>query len=357
MDRVRVVVYGVGAMGSQMVRLLRSKPRAQLVGAIDIDAAKVGRDLGDVAGLGEHLGIPVQYPPESVLDNVEADVVLHATTAFMDDAFPLITNVLKRKMNVITIAQELFFPLGSNRDKARLIDELAKDAGVSATAVGINPGFIMDILPILCSTPCWQIKRVSAQRNVDFSPYGPDEMRHIGAGLSPEAFDDGARRGEIGHIGLLETAAMVAYCLGIPIDELRQTKSPITSQTARQTPFARIAPGEVCGFRQSVVGYTNNETFLELKMVGIVAPTEDDGIVLGDHALIEGTPNVDIRIKEQISQKGGVGTAAVAVNMIPSILRAEPGFHTMNQLGLPHIWTGRPEPLPIETITNSRIRG
>jgi 4-hydroxy-tetrahydrodipicolinate reductase len=92
-------------------------------------------------------------------------------------------------------------------------------------------------------------------------------------------------------------------------------------------------------------------------MVGIVAPTEDDGIVLGDHALIEGTPNVDIRIKEQISQKGGVGTAAVAVNMIPSILRAEPGFHTMNQLGLPHIWTGRPEPLPIETITNSRIRG
>lgn len=338
-------------MGSNMVRLLRTKPQARLVGAIDNDESKIGRDLGHVAGLDEPLGITVQAPSERVLDSLEADVVLHATTAFAEDAVPLIASLLKRRMNVITIAQELFFPLGKNRDSAKVLDDAAREAGVSLTAVGINPGFIMDILPVLCSTPCWQIERVSVERNVDFSPYGPDEMRHIGAGLSAVAFHAGVQRGDIGHIGLLETVGMVARCLGLPIDELRQTKAPITSRLARQTPFIDIAPGTVCGFRQSVEGRANGETLLAFDMVGIVAPGEEDGIVLGDHAHITGTPSVDIRVKEQISQKGGLGTAAVVVNMIPAILKAGPGFHTMDQIGLPHIWTGRPEPEPVQKIT------
>jgi len=338
---IRIVQYGVGAMGSNMVRLLQGKPAVRIVGAIDIDPAKIGGDLGEVSGLDKPLGIKISYPPDVVLDSGPTDVVLHATTAFLKDAYPQIMAVLERRANVVTICQELFFPLVENREMAKEIDRKAREIGARVTAVGINPGFVMDIVPIVCSVPCWEVKRVFVRRVVDFSPYGPDEMRHIGAGLSPQEFQEGVKQGVIGHIGLLETASMVAHCLGLHVDELRQTKEPMITEKERASRFITIAPGSVCGFRQNVAGLRNGETLLDFRMVGIVCPdSEEDGVVMGDHTRIEGIPNVDITIKEEIAQNGGMGTAAVAVNMIPRLLSAPPGFHTMNTLTLPHIWVG-----------------
>ncbi|MCX6998863.1 MAG: NADP-binding protein [Candidatus Sumerlaeota bacterium] len=354
MRTLRIVQYGVGAMGSNMVKLLQSKSAVRIVGAIDHDPAKVGKDLSEVSDLNKPMGIKIAYPPENVLDDGPIDVVLHATTAFLKDAYPQILAILERRANVITICQELFFPLGRNREMAMEIDRKAREMGVGVTAVGINPGFVMDIVPIVCSVPCWEVKRVFVRRVVDFSPYGPDEMRHIGAGISPQEFLEGVKQGIIGHIGLLETAAMVAHCLGLPVDELRQTKEPVITRKQRASRFITIAPGSVCGFRQNVAGLRNGETLLDFRMVGIVCPdSEEDGVTLGDYTRIEGTPNVDITIKEEIAQKGGMGTAAVAVNMIPRILNAPPGFHTMNTLALPYIWNGGLEPPPIQKITTS----
>lgn len=351
---LRIVQYGVGAMGSNMVRLLQSKSSARIVGAIDNDPAKVGKDLGEVADFNKPMGIKIAYSLKDILDDIPIDVVLHATTAFLKDAYPQILAILERKANVITICQELFFPLGKNREMAIEIDQKAREMGVSVTAVGINPGFIMDIVPIVCSVPCWEVKKVFVQRVVDFSPYGPDEMRHIGAGLSQQEFLEGVKQDVIGHIGLLETTAMVAHCLGFSIDELRQTKEPVITKKRRVSRFITITPGNVCGFKQNVVGVRNGETLLDFRMVGIVCPDlEEDGVTLGDYTRIEGTPNVDITIKEEIAQKGGLGTAAVAVNMIPRILNASPGFHTMNCLALPHMWNNGSEPPPIQKITTS----
>ena len=352
MRTLDVIVYGVGAMGSNMVRLLQQRPGTRVVGAIDWDEKKIGRDVGEVAGLGKLLGVKVGYPPEEVLNRVKADVVLQATTAFLEEAFPQIETVLKRNINIVTIAQELFFPIGANKQKAAEVDQLARRAEVGVTAVGINPGFIMDIIPIVGSLPCWEVHKVTSHRVVDFAPYGPDEMAHIGAGLTEKEFLSGVAAGTIGHIGLLETVAMVSHCLGLPIDEMKQTKEPIIARSTRKSAYITIPPGRVCGFQQNVMGLSRSEILLDYKMTGIVQPiAEEDGVEMGDYTRIEGTPSVDIRIREEISQKGGLGTAAVVVNMIPRILAASPGFHTMNQLMLPHIWNNSVEPAPVEKIT------
>jgi 4-hydroxy-tetrahydrodipicolinate reductase len=341
MDGLKVIVYGVGAMGSNMVRMLQGIKGCRIVGAIDWDQKKIGRDLGELAGLNKKLGVRVAYPPDKVLGRAKADVALHATTAFLDEAAGQICRILEQGINVVTICQELFFPLPKNALRAKRIQAKALQTGTRVTAVGINPGFIMDILPILCSTPCWRIDSVSVRRNVDFSPYGPDEMRHIGANLTEREFREGVRQGTIGHIGLLETAAMVAHCLGLAVDELKQSKEPLFTAKKRQSPFISIAPGRVCGFRQNVVGLAKGKKILDFQMVGLVSPdSEEDGIELGDYARINGVPNVDIVVKEEISQKGGLGTAAVAVNTIPRLLAAPPGYHRMDTLALPHIWRG-----------------
>jgi hypothetical protein len=349
---IRIIVYGVGAMGSNMVRLLQNKPPARVVSAIDHDPAKIGRDVGEVSGLEKNLSVEVGFPPETVLDRIEADLVLHTTTAFLDEAFDQIMALLDRGLNVITICQELFFPIGKNVSRAKDIDRKAREKGVRITAVGINPGFVMDLLPILCSVPCWSIETVFVRRVVDFAPYGPDEMRHIGVNLTRREFLEGVKAGKIGHIGLLETAAMVGHCLGFPIDELRQTKEPLITQSPRESRFVKIEPGKVCGFKQNVAGLIQDKKVLDFRMVGIVSPDkEEDGVEMGDTTRISGEPSVDITIKEEIAQKGGLGTSGVAVNMIPKIIDASPGFHTMNQFNKLYFWNTNPAVRPVKKIS------
>lgn len=335
---MRVIQYGVGAMGSLMVQLLATKPGVELIGGIDHDAAKLGRDLGSVAGLGRKLEAFVDGADGLAM--MKGDVALHATTAFADEAFPIIAALIARGMNVVTITQELFFPLGRNIAIAAEIDRLAKAAGVAVTAIGVNPGFILDVLPVAASLPCWSVDRISGRRVVDFSPYGPDEMVHIGAGLSEDDFVHGASRGEIGHIGLLESAAMLVHALGLQVDELVQVKEPLVTGRTRQTEFVRIERGAVAGFRQTVTGSHKGRETIALEMIGLLDPGSDDP-AMGDHFRIEGTPSVDVTTREQISQRGGLGTAAAAVNTIPRLLAAAPGFHTAYQLSIPHIWAGK----------------
>jgi 4-hydroxy-tetrahydrodipicolinate reductase len=352
LKEIQIIVYGVGAMGSNMVRLLQSKPPAQVVGAIDHDPAKIGRDAGEISGLETGIGVEVSFPPETVLNQVDADLVLHTPTAFLAEAYDQIVGIIDRGMNIITICQELFFPIGKNRAMAKEIDRKAREKEVRITAVGINPGFVMDLVPILCSVPCWKIEKLFVQRVVDFSPYGPDEMRHIGVNLTQEEFSHGVKAGKIGHIGLLETTAMVGHCLGYPIDQLKQTKQPILTRIPRESSFIKIEPGKVCGFKQNVSGLIKGEKVLDFRMVGIVSPDkEEDGVEMGDYTRIHGEPNVDITIKEEIAQKGGLGTSGVAVNMIPTLLSSDPGFHTMNEYVLPRFWSGQDPPLPAENIS------
>ncbi|MDW9776468.1 hypothetical protein GOA89_32750 [Sinorhizobium meliloti] len=332
---MKIIQYGVGAMGGLMLRLLAKRSDVSIVGAIDHNPNKIGCDLG--ALLQEPALKGIRVSPPDVLDQMKADVALHATTAFAAEAHPVVASLAARGVNVVTITQELFFPLGSNMGVAEDIDRQAKAGGARVTAVGINPGFILDVLPISATSPCWEINRVDGRRVVDFSPYGPDEMRHIGAGLTESEFILGAKDGTIGHIGLLETSGMVAVSMGLEVDELRQTKSAIITSRRRRTSFIEIEPGRVCGFRQSVLGLSKGDERLRFEMVGILDPDAQDE-PLGDRVRISGSPTVDLVVKEEISQRGGLGTAAVAVNTIPRLLDAAPGFYTSQQLRTPSIW-------------------
>lgn len=354
MSQIRVAVCGIGAMGSLMVQLLARKPAARVVGAIDHDPRKAGRDLGEVAGVGRLMGVPVRSSCAEALAGLECDVVLLATTAFAAEAVPQIMTILEYRRPVVCIVQELFFPIGDNVARAETLHRAAVRAGVGVTAGGVNPGFAMDLIPVVASLPCWHIDRVVVRRHVDFSPYGPDEMRHIGAGLSEDEFRRGAAAGTIGHIGLLESAAMLSSCLGLDVDELIQEKEPVVSERARSTPFIEVPRGRVSGFRQRVVGYSQGTERLELQMLAVLDPRPDEGIELGDSTRILGVPDIDLTIRREISQRGGLATAAVAVNTIPMLLDQPPGLHTLPELRLPRIWSGREDPPPVPRI---RTRG
>lgn len=351
--KLKVILYAVGAMAREMARIIDSRDDVEIVAAIDTDPAKVGKDLASFAGLSNTPGVVISGDADQTLASAQADIVLLTTTAFASEAEGHIHKCLEHGFCVVSIVQELVFPIGESIDVADRLQLAAEKYGVKAAAVGINPGFIMDVLPLVCSTPCTSVKKVAASRNVDFSPYGPDEMEHIGAGLTPEAFHDGVATGKIGHIGLLETTAMVAAGLGLQIDRLEQSKTPLIAKSDRRSAFVSIAKDHVCGLVQTVTGRSGNDVVLQFKMHAVVAPNaHEDGFTLGDHTRLEGTPNVDIEVKREIAQRGGIGTASVAVNTIPRLMAAEPGFHTLFSLGFPKIWTQ--SPLDLRTVEIER---
>jgi len=126
METIKAILYGVGAIGSLIARALLEKKGLEIVGAVDIAEDKVGKDLGEVLGLGEKLGAKVYKNAEELFLDVKADIAVHATSSFLKQVYPQIASLIKHGVDVISTCEELAYPYYSNPKIAGEIDKLAK---------------------------------------------------------------------------------------------------------------------------------------------------------------------------------------------------------------------------------------
>ena len=332
---VRVVLQGFGAMGRGCATTLLGKSDAEIVAVLDPKPGLVGRRVGDMltdapAAVAD---LRVQHPDQVDIAGLGADVAVHTSTAFLHVAAPQIIRLLTAGLDVVSICQELVFPIGANLATASRLDAVARSNGRRVVSGGVNPGWILDALVVAATLGCARVDAVRATRVVDFSPYGPDEMSHIGAGLDPQAFERGVRDGTIGHIGLLESGALIAAALGLDIDTWEQRKDPVLAEKACQTPFITIDAGHVRGFMQTVVGRRDDRPILELHMIGLLSVNPDDE-PLGDRFRITGSTSLEVHVNGDDTTHGGTATAGVACNLIGPLLNAQPGLHTVLDLPL-----------------------
>jgi len=96
-DRIRIVQYGLGPIGSAMARHVLERAGLELVGGVDVDPAKVGKDVGQVIGLGRELGVPVAAKLADILARTPADLALHTTSSYFDLFKPQIIEILERR--------------------------------------------------------------------------------------------------------------------------------------------------------------------------------------------------------------------------------------------------------------------
>lgn len=327
--KVRVIQWGVGAMGSLACRLILERPDLELVGAI---SHQDGQDLGLVIGLGRDLGLSVRSDPDEVLGRVPADVLLLMTCSLTKDVFPQIMKGIEHGLFVITSAEEMAYPHVREPELARRIDESARAKGVAVLGTGINPGFSLDKFIITLLSVCHRVDRVWASRVNDLSPYGPSVMASQGVGVTPEEYRVGVREGRIaGHIGFRESITMIADSLGWELDEITESREPVVTRVVRETPHVRVLPGQTAGTRQVGRGFLNGREVITLEHPQEVRP-ELEGTSAHDHVRIEGVPTIDLTVTPEIS--GGYGTTGLCVNMIHVLLRAEPGLRTMRELPL-----------------------
>lgn len=342
-EPIRVLVLGTGQMGSGIARLVLEKQGLELVGAYGRRTRRAGMDLGQAIGLGRGLGLRISADLPDLAEHTRPHVAIQATCSRLSDAADEITSLVRRGVHVISIAEEMAYPVCRSPTIAHEMDRLATHHGVAILGTGINPGFVLDLLVITLTGVCADVESISATRINDLSPYGPSVLASQGVGLMPEAFRKGLQDGTVvGHIGFAESVHMIAGALGWEIKRIEESREPIVSQVHRETPIVTIEPGCVAGCLHTVVAYRNDTPVITLIHPQQVLP-HLEGVETGDVIEIVGTPNVRITGSPEIP--GGTGTIALAVNMIPRVLNAAPGLHSMAALPVPAAMLGDPRKL------------
>jgi 2,4-diaminopentanoate dehydrogenase len=334
MPNIRVMHFGLGPIGAAIVKQVSKRAGFKIVGAIDIDPAKVGRDLGDVVGLPKRLGVKVSADSAKALKAAKPDVVLLCTSSSIKKVLPQIEAILKSKTAIVSTTEELSYPSYTHIKQARQIDNWAKKAKVAVLGTGVNPGFAMDALPIALTGVCERVDRITVHRVQDARIRRLPFQQKIGAGLTTEQFQKKVDDGSVRHVGLTESIAMIADALGWTLDRITDDIQPKLATVTISSEFLAVDPGYVCGIIQDGVGYRKGEPAIKLHMEAYLGSPDTY-----DSVEIEGSPGLSMKIAGGIH--GDVATASIAVNSIPKVLAAAPGLHTMRDLALPSFFPGR----------------
>ena len=330
---VRVLLYGLGPIGAMVARQLAVRDGFRIVGAVDVDPAKVGRDVAAIAGLPRPLRVRVDPDARHAIRKSKPDIVVLCTSSSVRGVMPQIEGILKAKVPIVTTTEELSYPVRRNVSFGRTIDAMARRAKVAVLSTGVNPGFVMDTLPIMLTVACERVESIAVTRIQDARRRRLPFQQKIGAGLSPEQFRREVDRGSIRHVGLGESISMIADALGWQLDRITDEVKPRMAEATVASEFLAVDPGYVSGIVQQGVGYRKGEPVIRLYMEAYLgAPESYDAVD------IEGSPRLTMKIDGGIH--GDIATTAIVVNTIAKVVAASPGLHTMRDLPLPSFFPG-----------------
>ncbi|MEO7274196.1 MAG: dihydrodipicolinate reductase [Vicinamibacterales bacterium] len=330
---IRVLHFGLGPIGVGIVRQVAARKGFKIVGAVDIDPAKVGRDLGEIAGLSRRLKVMVMDDARKAIKATQPDVAVLCTNSSLQKVLPQFETVLKLKVPIVSTTEELAYPTKRNMRYARAIHELAKKAKVAVLGTGVNPGFVMDALPIMLTGVCERVEAIRVDRIQDARIRRLPFQQKIGAGLTREQFQAKVEDQSVRHVGLAESITMIADALGWRLDQVTDEIQPKMADVAVASEFLSVAAGQVCGIVQDGVGYRNGEPVITLHMEAYLgAPESYDAVE------ITGSPALKMKLAGGVH--GDIATASIAVNSLPKILTVSPGLHTMRDMPVPSFYGG-----------------
>jgi hypothetical protein len=326
----RVIQYGLGPIGSATARHIVDRDGLQLVAGIDIDPAKVGQDVGEVIGLGQPLGFKVVENLSQAVAGTEADIVVHTTNSYFDTFKPQIVEILEAGLDVVSTSEELSFPWLAHAKEAAEVDAVAKRAGKTVLGTGVNPGFLMDSLPLNLTAICQRVDRIDVTRVINASTRRGPFQAKIGSGMTVEDFKAKMAAGRMGHVGLPESMGMVFHTLGKKLARYESGVEPVVAERAVKTDYFDVQPGQVKGLKQVARGYTEKGEFMTLTFVAALEAGDE-----ADTIKITGSPNLEVVLK---GTNGDIATVAIAVNAIRRVREAAPGLVTMRDLPIVTFW-------------------
>jgi len=330
---IRVLHFGLGPIGTGVVRQVAARKGFKIVGAVDIDPAKAGRDLAEIAGLPKPLRVKVSADARKAIKASKPDAVVLCTSSSMKHVLPQIETILKLKVPIVSTTEELSYPTRSNMRYARLVHRMAKKAKVAVLGTGVNPGFVMDALPIMLTGVCERVDSIRVDRIQDARVRRLPFQQKIGAGLTRDQFQKKVDDGSVRHVGLAESVSMIADALGWKLTRITDEIHPRIATETVASEFLAVDPGYVCGIVQDGIGYRDEEPVITLHMEAYLgAPESFDAVE------IAGSPAIRSKIAGGVH--GDIATASIVVNSLPKVLDVAAGLHTMRDMPLPSFYGG-----------------
>jgi 4-hydroxy-tetrahydrodipicolinate reductase len=329
-DSIRVIQYGLGAIGRAAAKLVLERDSLQLVAAVDCNPELVGQDLGHILGLNKDLGISVVEKLEDLFQQVEADIVIHCTGSHFLNVQPELVAIAQAGLHCVTSCEEALFPHYRNPDLADDLNNQCVANSVSILGTGVNPGFVMDTLPAVLTAVSQRVDSIRILRIVNAATRREALQRKVGATMIEADFRKLVDEGRMGHIGLLESLVLLATSLNWNVENISEVVEPVIAPGSVRTDYLNVLRGQVAGVRQVATAERNGREALRLELqmyVGAENPR--------DEIEITGVPPMKLVIPG--GTPGDLATPAILVNMIPAVVHAVPGLHTMATLQLPHI--------------------
>ena len=327
--KIKIAQFGLGPIGIETLKLAATKPWAQIVGGVDIDPNKIGKSLTEVTGIKGLEKVRVYSSFAELLKKSKPDVVLHTSVSRMKTAFPQLEPIVKAGVSVVSSCEELLFPQLKEPALAKKLDALCRKHKARVLGTGVNPGYVMDTLAVCLTGVCRNVDKIEIERVVNASLRRMPLQKKIGSGLPPDEFRRLFRENKMGHVGLVESLALVAHCLNWKIGKITETCEPMIAPKNIKTEFLEVKKGLTCGIHhRAEASAGKNKLVLDLKMYLDAKDPRDAVTVFGD-------PPINAVLHGGVH--GDRATVAALVNAVLTVLKANPGLLLMTDIAVPRV--------------------
>ncbi len=330
----RVLQIGFGTIGRTIAKAIIERENLELVGVVDTEPSLRNQQVEKQLSLKSTTVTMIRGDLKEVLNELTpqpADAVLVLTSSSLEKVAPTISLCLKSGMDVLSLCEELSYPYIRYPQLSKELDQLGKQTGKTILGTGINPGFLMDLLPTILSAPCIHVDAIHVTRHMNSSHRRKAFQKKIGTGMTKKSFTDAIKEKVItGHVGLVESIHMIGAALYLDLDHVEELPpEPVIAANEIKTPFFLVKKGDVRGLKSRAVGQKSGKTLVTLDFQAYAEASPEY-----DEVRIEGIPKIHQRIEGGV--QGDFGTVGMIVNMIPIVIKARPGLLTMKDLPAPH---------------------
>lgn len=310
---IPVVLMGLGEIGQTIARVALARPDLRVVAAVDPHPSCAGRKLSEVLGV----AAPDLAVAEDLADVVAAargGVVLQATRSRFDEVLADLQEAVGAGLHVVSTCEELAWPWLYHEEAAAALDRLCHERNVAVLGTGVNPGFVLDRLPAVLAQVTGPVRHVRGVRVVDAGRRRAALQRKIGVGLDERSFHDAVEKGEIGHVGLAESAALVAEgCVGIEEYEVDEDILPLLAEEDAEG-IVPVSRGQVVGLHHEARVFAEGGREVVRLELTIALGAEDPR----DEVTLDADPPLHVVVPGGIP--GDSATAHAVANAVPALV-------------------------------------
>ena len=344
MDRkIKVIQYGAGKMSVYTMRYVYEKG-AEIVGAIDVNPAVIGKDIGEIMGT-ENKGVKIVSveDAEKMILETKPDVAIVTTMSLISDVEDALMLCAKLGVNAITTCEEAFYPMNSNPGITKKLDEMAKKSGCTITGSGYQDIYWGQLISSIAGST-HTIKKIKGSSSYNVEDYGIALAKAHGAGLPLDEFDK--QVASVDRISNEERQAMIdkgeylpSYMWNVNGWLCAKLGLTVKSQTQRTVPQTHtediysntlemtVKAGDATGMSAVVTTETEEGITIESECIGKVYSKDDFD---KNEWTIIGEPETTLVINRPSTVEL---TCASVVNRIPDVINSKSGYVPTEEMG------------------------